>query len=74
MAQPFFTDTDGTVHLLEPQVAQMCRVVVALAPRMRRMPKGELMIRWNADRVEAMCGEWLSVKTLGSMTTVTVVG
>jgi len=55
-------------------VAQMCRVVVALAPRMRRMPKGELMIRWNADRVEAMCGEWLSVKTLGSMTTVTVVG
>lgn len=67
VSQPCFTDTNGQVYLLDPRHAQMCRVLVALAPRTRRYVVGELTLRFNGESVEAMVSEWLSARSLGNL-------
>jgi hypothetical protein len=45
----------------------MVRVLVALAPRLRRYPRGELTLQFAADHVDARLSEWLSAKSLAEL-------
>lgn len=62
---PVFRDENGHEYALSPRTAQMVRVVVALAPRMRAWRCGKLLLHVRKDSVAAELVEVLGPETFG---------
>jgi hypothetical protein len=53
---------DGEAIPLTSRTGEVVRCVVALSGKMRRYPSGELLIRFNGDKVTAIAiQEWLGM-------------
>lgn len=62
---PRFVDADGTEYELSPRTAQMVRVLVAVAPRVRAWRCVKLLLHVRGDSVACEVTESLGPETFG---------